>query len=85
MYNNKPHNPTSSESEGSDDTEATRNDISADIESMQEEPVNEDLEDFRLYWCFLIVYILGVILYSQWIANLKYLYNLAWVIVVCSR
>ena len=49
MYNNKPHNPTSSESEGSDDTEAIRNDISADIESMQEEPVNEDLEDFRLY------------------------------------
>ena len=52
MYNNKPHNPTSSESEGSDDTEATRNDISADIESMQEEPVNEDLEGFILYWRF---------------------------------
>ena len=85
MYNNKPHNPTSSESEGSDDTEATRNDISADIESMQEEPVNEDLEDFRLYWRFWIVYILGVILYSQWIANLKCLYNLVWAIVVCSR
>ena len=29
-----PEPPTSSESEGSDDTEATRNDISADIESM---------------------------------------------------
>ena len=49
MYNNKPHNPTPSESEGSEDTEATRNDISADIESMQEEPVNEDLEGFILY------------------------------------
>ena len=37
-----PQPPTSSESEGSDDTKGTRNDITANIESMHEEPTNEN-------------------------------------------